>query len=78
MFINKVWHEVDELGEEVHEVAEGAEVLGFVDPPGSKDPEPDRDQITFDSRYVDTAVVPVVSRQQVSLEPQHMCCNQLS
>ena len=39
MFINKVSHKVDELCEEVHEVHEAheaAEVLGFVDPPGSK------------------------------------------
>ena len=36
MFINKVSHKVDELCEEVHEAHEAAEVLGFVDPPGSK------------------------------------------
>ena len=36
MFINKVSHKVDELCEVVHEAHEAAEVLGFVDPPGSK------------------------------------------
>ena len=32
----QVSHKVDELCEEVHEAHEAAEVLGFVDPPGSK------------------------------------------